>query len=460
MSQYCLTTSITSYNGALAEIHLHRLFSILNQAIIGPPTVHLSGCGDCLKIKISLPKGSGKKDQLLQFYTSVSFKVSWKKAGENKSNEIWISSGKYLLQNLQAGDQYCVRVLPWINSNRNTRPSAWQCEYTSKEEPRGVVYLVSWSLGATISGLCVLVLAVSLFYTGSVCKIMTPLPKPMINIAQAHYLHPEQTVTESVSLPDDQLMSRFENNPTKNNHTLNVQQHLQEERRDEKNYANKVDTEDENDYDDEDEEGGCTYMGCVINHSDLESNNCEENSLHDCSGVCHTEDEAALDLVVIMPSQLECEEEVMSEMSAEITRPEITETQLEKNAPGYSSGNVNLFSVTLSALGPQEDNEELCEPLIPKPLESEVLQVRIPLMTIRTAEEFEGTSASVQTEIIKTDVLMSIGSLLSVCSPVLDIQNESDTVSGYMVTHSGHMHKQNTDSSEESDYCDTNYITR
>ncbi|XP_052004920.1 cytokine receptor family member b1 [Xyrauchen texanus] len=436
-------------------------FTPYEETIIGPPTIHLSGCGDCLKINISLPKGSKKKHRLLEFYNSVSFNLSWKKAGEQMSNQIFLLSGEYELQNLQAGTQYCVSVLPQINVNRNTLPSAWQCEYTSKEEPRGVVYLVSWSLGAAVSGLFVLVLAVGLVYTGSVCKIKSPLPKALINVAKAHYLHPEQTLTEYVSLPDVQLMSKSKNNPTKNNQALNVQQDSQEEKN-----AHKTDTDDEDDYDDENEEASCTYMGCVLDHSGLKINNSEENSLHVRSGVCHTEDQADLDVGVTNPSQQQCEEEVISEVSAERTRPpevKLSRQQSEESADasGDSSGNVNLFSVTLSALVPQEDEGELCEPLIPKPLESEVQQDRIPLLTIRMAKELEGTSASVQSE-GKIDVLMSIGSQghLSVCSPLPDVQNELDTGSGYMVTHSGHMHNQNTDSSEESDYCDKDYITR
>ncbi|XP_051565770.1 interferon alpha/beta receptor 2-like [Myxocyprinus asiaticus] len=309
------------------------------ETIIGPPTIHLSGCGDCLKINISLPKGSGKKHQLLEFYNSVSFNVSWKKAGEQKSNQIFISSGEYELQHLQAGAQYCVRVLPQINFNRNTRPSAWQCEYTSKEEPIGV----SWPLGAAVSGLCVLVLAVGLVYKVSVCKIKSPLPKALSNVAQAHYLHPEQTLTECVSLPDDQLMSKSKNNPTKNSHALNVQQDSQEEHGDEEKNAHKMDTEDEDDYDDENEEASCTYMGRIIDHSGLKINNSEENSLRVRSGVCHTEDVAALDLCVTNPSQQKCEEEAVLEVSAERTRPQTVKQSRQQteecaDASGDSSG--------------------------------------------------------------------------------------------------------------------------
>lgn len=53
-------------------------------AIIGPPIIFLSGCGHCLNISISLPSESRKVDQLHPFYNSVSFNISWKKAGQNE----------------------------------------------------------------------------------------------------------------------------------------------------------------------------------------------------------------------------------------------------------------------------------------------------------------------------------------------------------------------------------------
>ncbi len=52
-----------------------------------------------------------------------------------------------------------------------------------------VLYLMSWSLGATMSGLGVLVLALSLVYTGSICKPKTPLPKSLVSLFYIHIQH-------------------------------------------------------------------------------------------------------------------------------------------------------------------------------------------------------------------------------------------------------------------------------
>lgn len=62
-----------------------------------------------------------------------------------------------------------------------------------------VLYLMSWSLGATMSGLGVLVLALSLVYTGSICKPKTPLPKSLVSIFYIHVQHLPYSVFSIIS---------------------------------------------------------------------------------------------------------------------------------------------------------------------------------------------------------------------------------------------------------------------
>lgn len=62
---------------------------------------------------------------------------------------------------------HCKHLLKWLNWIVYVCLSA-------------ALYLMSWSLGAAVSGLCLLVLALSLFYTGSLCKLKTPLPASLV----------------------------------------------------------------------------------------------------------------------------------------------------------------------------------------------------------------------------------------------------------------------------------------
>ncbi|XP_051763029.1 cytokine receptor family member b1 isoform X6 [Ctenopharyngodon idella] len=416
--------------------------------IIGPPVVSLSGCGDCLNITISLPiEGPKITKRILQFYNSVSFSISWKKAGQSEANHISVSSKQHVLQNLQPGDQYCVKVLPLVTPNPNTRSSDWQCEYTSKEEPRGALYLMSWSLGAAVSGLCVLVLALSLFYTGSLCKLKTPFPKSLSNIVQAQYLIPEQTFCERVTSTEAQLISPSKNYPTRNNNPLNVEEGSENQQHEE-NYVNKADTEDEEDYDEEDEGN---YRGCVIGNSGSETNKSKEKAvvstlpLHNSSGIYHAK-KAAME--EIHHDELECKKEFMSEVFEERNRHiEVKSTHLESKGNEDGSGNINLFSVTLRALGPQDDldEEEVCKPLLPK-----------------SVLDLSTSHISVQEEQTEEFLLDAKEMHRQLCVPIqteMTSDVEEETTSGYMVTHTGSMYEQNRTMSEETD-CDTDYITR
>ncbi|XP_058642537.1 cytokine receptor family member b1 isoform X2 [Onychostoma macrolepis] len=435
--------------------------------IIGPPIIFLSGCGHCLNISISLPSESRKVDQLHPFYNSVSFNISWKKAGQNEANQISTSSKQYVLQNLQPGNQYCVKVLPQINSNHNTQPSAWQCEYTSKEEPRGMLYLMSWSLGATMSGLGVLVLALSLVYTGSICKPKTPLPKSLSffliqgNITEVYYLNPEQTLPESVS----QLISASKNHPTENNNPLNAEEDPEsKQNEDEENYVNKADTEDE-----EEDEDNCNYMDCVTDSSGWETNNSEEKAivsilnLHTSSVIYHTKEVA---MEQIHHDEFDCKKQFVLDMSEDRSshlEVKIAELESKGNQDGIVdvSGNINLFSVTLRALRPENDldEEEVCKPLLPKLVESGVQELSTSHISLLERQNRNQQLCAPTQKEMKTDDPLQVESqdLLFLCSSDLDMRTEHDTMSGYVVTHTGKMHEQNRSLSEGTD-CDTDYI--
>ncbi|XP_055070403.1 cytokine receptor family member b1 isoform X2 [Misgurnus anguillicaudatus] len=430
----------TTFTGLL--LHTFLYFT----AVIGPPLVVLSSCGDCLKINISLPRGAGKENQLDQFYNSVSFNISWKKAEEKKAKHV-TSDGDYVLQNLQSGEKYCVRVVPIINSNRNTQSSDWQCEYTSREAQREVLYLVSWSLGAVSFGLGVLVLAGILFYIGCLYKLKT-LPEALSNIVQTYYLTPEKTMTESVLLTDAQLKI-LKCYPTKNSPLLNLDHGPpKEQHEDDDNVGQKEDTDDDEEENKEDEEDNCTYMDRIINHSSLRTTEIGENCIVSSlpllysSGICYTGNKIPLHFSVTRLSQhiQSDEDEYKEEVVAGVSRENqnLPKLRLEPEGSADATGDINLLSVTLRSFGPEEDGKdwhkkELC----------------------KLQEEFYTIPPSVQTEEKTEDPITKESQMhFSLCS------YDSDIISGYIATYTGGMHKQNSCTTEETDYCDTGYITR
>ncbi|XP_056611712.1 cytokine receptor family member b1 [Triplophysa dalaica] len=424
--------------------------------VIGPPTVFLSGCGDCLKINVSLPRGSGKKNDLDQFYNSVYFNLNWKKAGEEKVYQNIITGREHVLQNLKPHDKYCIRVLPKINSNRNTRSSDWQCEYTSKEEFEQVLYIVGGSVGAVFIGLVLLMLASSLFYTGFICRVKTLLPKGLRNIVKVYYLNPEWTVNENVLLSDVQ-MTRSKNDPTRISPLLYIDEasHKKQHKED---GLDQADTEDDEEYDEEDEEGNFTYMGCMIKDCDSQGTSNKEDGIVSAlpllysSSICSTGDKPVLHLspVTTLSPDIHSDEdenkvEVMSEVSGEKDKHPKLRFEPEGNADvSNATGNVNLFSVTLRPFGSEEHENVLHED-----------------KRTSVQKELYGIPPPVHSE-MKTDDPITKGSQkhLFVFSFDPDIQTIQDTKSSSTATVTGDMHEQDSCSYDETDDSDTGYIMR
>lgn len=456
---FLIWASLDNMNSSVIE----KKFIPYEDTIIGPPVIFLSGCGDCLNISISLPNESRKDDKLRRFYNSVSYSISWKKHGNNEVREILRSqepSKQYVLENLQPGVQYCVKVLPQINSNQNTQPSSWQCEYTSKEEAQRVLYFMSWLLGATLSGSCVMMLAWILVYTGFLCKPKNPPLKSLSNIVPATYLIPEQTLSESLSLTEVQLI-HLSYDTTENNSQLK-----NPEKREYEGSVLKSDTEDEEDSNDEDEVK-CVYMSCEIDDISCQNNSTKKDIVsalpfNKSSIVCYTKE---LAMEKIQYDDLKSEKELLSELFEEgHGHLEVTNTQLktEGNEKGSTNtpGNINLFSVTVRTFGAEDDldKEDVYKPLLPK----------LFVKTDKWTEELLPVSNKIQISIpietgMKTDDLIHLDSqndLVHVCSLAHNVETNPDTtMSAYMMNHIGKMHDQNKDLLEETN-CDTSYITR
>ncbi|KAK7153552.1 hypothetical protein R3I94_007056 [Phoxinus phoxinus] len=389
------TFTVWASLGNTTSVRVQKSFTPYEDTIIGPPIISLSGCENCLNISISLPVDTTITEQMRQFYRSGSFNISWKKAGQSEAEQIPYSGTQHVLENLQPGEQYCVRAIPQISSNHNTRASAWQCEYTRKVEPRGGLYVMSWSLGASVAGVAVLLLALGLLYTGFLCKLKTPPLKSLNNIVtQAHFLIPEETLCERVTSTEAPVNTASKNYP---NYTLGVEEDSGK-RQHEENYANKADTDDEED-DEDDEEGGARDAAIGdIHHDDPERN--------------HT---------------------LLSEVFEDNNN-----TRSESKGDEEGSANINLFSVTLRALAPQDDEDELCKPLL--------------------LESVLGLSAS-DRSVLEEHTEEEEELLLDATPTALRPDEEADSPSGYMVTHTGDMSELKRSSSEEAE-CDTDYLTR
>uniref|UniRef100_A0A8B9HDA9 Fibronectin type-III domain-containing protein n=1 Tax=Astyanax mexicanus TaxID=7994 RepID=A0A8B9HDA9_ASTMX len=116
-------------NKTILDISKYIFCFVCDSAIIGPPAVTMSGCGNCFNISFSLPVREGLWNRT-NFYKGIVFYIRLKKAGEEKLYNCSV-------KNLQLGGNYCVQAQPHINVNENTRPSDWFCAFTSTVEERG-----------------------------------------------------------------------------------------------------------------------------------------------------------------------------------------------------------------------------------------------------------------------------------------------------------------------------------
>ncbi|KAG8000866.1 Interferon alpha/beta receptor 2, partial [Nibea albiflora] len=143
---------------------------------IGPPTLSLVGCGNCIQVNISLPEpdGSSGVDDIHSFY-GAEYVVVWKKLNGELEGPYNTDKKRFTLSSLENGTEYCVQVTTKTRVNKNTELSAWTCTYTSTVEPdRGTVVAL---LILIFGGLMTLLF---LHYTGFICKLKATLPRALV----------------------------------------------------------------------------------------------------------------------------------------------------------------------------------------------------------------------------------------------------------------------------------------
>uniref|UniRef100_A0A673Z162 Uncharacterized LOC115161376 n=1 Tax=Salmo trutta TaxID=8032 RepID=A0A673Z162_SALTR len=363
----CVQASHNLFESPLAGI----TFTPFTQTVIGPPTLSLDGCGNCLVINITLPQ-MGTIQKI--YGTTVSFQIDWKRAEETQFKETRTTNLSYMLENLKVGTEYCVRVHTMITTNKQTQLSEWKCAHTSIVEPNRVPAVVAGlSVLLIVSGAGLMLLMFVLFYTGFVCKLKTHLPRSLTALVEGYLVTPERTVPDLVSISSE---------PEKQGKALTPKAHHNREN------SNRAGEEEE---EDEEEEGGngTVYMdrdaGLSFDSSSSTTQSQEASGANVAllNGAGHSgglsfeaaaeeEEDAPVGVVVLGgQGQREVKGElatVISSLDGDQPRPlglvglggeeEKEMREEEKEMRGETSGNVNLFSVTLGALKREEEEDE------------------------------------------------------------------------------------------------------
>ncbi|XP_058886377.1 interferon alpha/beta receptor 2-like [Acipenser ruthenus] len=163
---------VQAFNGANQSNWISSAdFIPFSDTILGPPDVSVTGCGDCLLLKLKPPRGKCP-EPLLDIYHEFDFTITMKNNGKR---EIPTSKSEFVLENLEPGTEYCVTVRMYCAGlNMNSKPSEPQCTFTSPEPVSKVAFqVVPLCIVLLLCG----VLVAAVFYSGFLCPLKIPFPK-------------------------------------------------------------------------------------------------------------------------------------------------------------------------------------------------------------------------------------------------------------------------------------------
>ncbi|XP_046902046.1 interferon alpha/beta receptor 2-like isoform X2 [Hypomesus transpacificus] len=155
---------------------LSSLFHPLTETVVGPPGVAVSGCGNCLLLKLTPPADRGR--QLSFLYRDFTCQVQKTRDGSQFS--LWVVSTKEtVIDYLEPGAEYCLTAVASSVLNPHVMPSEPHCVFTSPPASSYVpmflgVLSVFCLLGALFTGAVV--------YTGHLLCLAKPLPKTLSSI--------------------------------------------------------------------------------------------------------------------------------------------------------------------------------------------------------------------------------------------------------------------------------------
>uniref|UniRef100_A0A4W5RIR7 Fibronectin type-III domain-containing protein n=1 Tax=Hucho hucho TaxID=62062 RepID=A0A4W5RIR7_9TELE len=447
-------------------------FTPFTQTVIGSPTWSLDGCGNCLEINITLLEIETIKKV---YGKSLYFEIYWKRAGETKPQMTKTTNLTYMLENLEVGMEYCVRVYTKIITNINTRSSGWKCAYTSILEPKRVPAVVAGvSVFLILSGVGLMVLTFGLFYMGFLCKLKTHQPRGLTAQVEGNFLIPERTIPDLVSISSE---------------TEEQGKALRSKTHHDRENSNQVGEEEE----DEEEEGGnYGYMDCAAGLSSDSSSSTTQSqdasganvALLDTKGhsgglssevaAAEEEREAPVGVMVLgCQAQGEVKGEqarVISSFDGDRPRPlglgglggeEEKEREVEEKE---TSGNVNLFSVTLGALKRDEEDKYEEETDFLFEFSKQEQKPQLPIDSLQ--RNLRPGSMRSQSEIQEDTGLVLTPLPQTVCTWIYSeysnrhADSSTETHSGYLATHTGTVQADNETEGEEEEEDFSGYMGR
>lgn len=336
----------SSFKGSKSPWTKRITFTPYLDTKITAPNVTLSGCGKCIQMNITFPVAHKKCEVSgSKIYPTLSYKVYWRQKLEEEAGEpIQTENQTVIITHLLQGTEYCVQVQPIYQDLNNFQPSSWQCVFTNTGQPPSPVFAVVGSVTVlvVVSLSALFLIVIGLQYTGIICKVKEALPHTLrASSGRRSLLRLEKTIPEPLFLlPETERQQH--------GHSDQEEEHLETSELEQM----------------EDQEDGLYMDRCADLSSDSSSKCCRTSSFQSAATVI---DQPGSQNEMIAEqkdehSQVIKNQEWVKKESKDCIEIEEWHKELEK----YES--VNLFSVTITALDLQSDQESSdVQPLVHTP---------------------------------------------------------------------------------------------
>ncbi|KAJ8246722.1 hypothetical protein GJAV_G00254660 [Gymnothorax javanicus] len=184
--------SVRAVNHGERSNWTNQTFTPFVDTRLGPPEVTVLGCGDCLNLTITLPRGKAN-ESISEIYHIFDYHISWKNAADGRVWNVSTTENNIVQRNLQTGSRYCVRVGFHLNTNKNTLPSDWVCALTSPVKSSPVIpILASISTLLILGGLVFLGLNCSMT---DLLMLKVPHPKKIFVKSNSYQCYIAEAIT-------------------------------------------------------------------------------------------------------------------------------------------------------------------------------------------------------------------------------------------------------------------------
>ncbi|XP_024142681.1 interferon alpha/beta receptor 2 [Oryzias melastigma] len=122
-------------------------FEPMSDTVFGPPGVSVSGCGNCLLLRLSVPAELRRSFRVGGAHSQVHVHVQ-RTRDQTQFSLLLPLQEENVISYLEPGVEYCVRASFVSFLNRNTLPSEAHCAFTSAPPPKLCLQMLKGLLGA------------------------------------------------------------------------------------------------------------------------------------------------------------------------------------------------------------------------------------------------------------------------------------------------------------------------